>query len=66
MLGIRFALDVALLDRSGRVLAVFDALKPGFSVAGHRDAHAVLEVPAGTLRRAGIVPGSQLEWEAMP
>jgi uncharacterized membrane protein (UPF0127 family) len=63
MIGMRFPIDAALLDREGRVLSVVEHLRPGFRMASHRKAYAVLEVGAGTLRRAGVHPGSTLSWE---
>jgi uncharacterized membrane protein (UPF0127 family) len=63
MMGMRLTLDVALLDRSGRIVAVFEELRPGRAVARHRDAHAALELPAGALRRAALAPGAMLAWE---
>ena len=66
MLGMRMPLDVALLDRGGRVVAVFEELRPGRAIAGHREAHAALELAAGTLRRAALGPGAMLAWEEMP
>jgi uncharacterized membrane protein (UPF0127 family) len=44
----RFAIDVILLDRTGRVLAVHRSIQPWRIVAPAAGAHATLEVPAGT------------------
>lgn len=66
MMGMRLTLDVALLDRSGCVVAVFEELRPGRAIARHRDAHAALELPAGALRRAAVAPGAMLAWEDTP
>ena len=66
MLGMRLTLDVALLDRTGRIVAVFEELRPGRAIASHRQAHAALELPAGTLRRAALGPGAMLAWEETP
>lgn len=66
MLGMRLTLDVALLDRSGRIVAVFEELRPGRAIASHREAHAALELPAGTLRRTALAPGAMLAWEESP
>jgi uncharacterized membrane protein (UPF0127 family) len=63
MLGMRLPLDVALLDRDGRVVATFEALPPGRRVASARGAYVALELGAGALRRAGIGPGTLLDWE---
>ena len=66
MMGMRLSLDVALLDRSGRVVAVFEELRPGRTIASHREAHAALELPAGALRQAALGPGAMLAWEETP
>ena len=62
MLGMRYPIDVAFLDREGRVVAVHAALGPGQRTGWHRAAEVALEVPAGTLGRAAIRPGDRLEW----
>ncbi len=46
----RFAIDAAMLDRSGRVLAIHRAVRPWRLLFAPRDTHAVLEAFAGTLR----------------
>jgi uncharacterized membrane protein (UPF0127 family) len=56
----RFAIDVAFLDRSGRVLALYDGLKPWRLSGFHLTAAGVLEAPAGSLARAGVVKGEVL------
>lgn len=49
MLGMRFPLDVAFLDREGRVVAQYRQLRPGARTGWHRGARDALELPAGTL-----------------
>jgi uncharacterized protein len=44
---VRFSLDVTLLDRGGRVVAVHKNVRPWRIVLPSWSAHAVLEVPAG-------------------
>lgn len=56
-LGMRMAIDVALLDPGGRVLAVARGVPPGRLVA-RRGARAVVEAPAGAL--AGVAAGDRL------
>ncbi len=48
----RFAIDAAMLDRTGRTLAVHQAVHPWRMVFAPRGTHAVLEASAGTLRLA--------------
>ena len=62
MLGMRYPIDVAFLDREGLVVAVHPSLEPGARTGWHRGAEVALEVPAGTLGRAAIRPGDRLEW----
>jgi len=45
----RFAIDAAMLDRTGRTLAVRQTVRPWRLVFAPRGTHAVLEAPAGTL-----------------
>jgi uncharacterized membrane protein (UPF0127 family) len=44
---LRFPLDLAMLDRSGRVLAVRHAVRPWRVVLPIRHTHAILELPSG-------------------
>ncbi|MGA2259580.1 MAG: DUF192 domain-containing protein [Thermoguttaceae bacterium] len=48
-LWMRFAIDVAMLDRTGGVVAVRQAVRPWRLVFAPRGTHAVLEASAGTL-----------------
>jgi uncharacterized protein len=57
----RYSLDVAFLDKSGSVVAVNAAMQPNRMSKIHRGAHAVLEVPAGTLAQTGTVAGDKLQ-----
>jgi len=67
MRGMRYPLDVAILARDGRVVAVYPSLPPGGRTAWrHRGGHATLELPAGTLGRTGTAPGDLLAWSPAP
>ena len=57
--GVKFDLDVAFLDSQLRVVAT-KCLKPK-RFAGSLKSRAVLEAPAGSFEKWGIVVGSQLE-----
>lgn len=57
--GMRFAIDVAHLDRRGRVLRVA-TMAPGRVGRIVWRAHAVVEAEAGALARWGIGPGDVL------
>ena len=60
----RFPIDVVFADRAGTVVAAVEALRPfRFAWGGWRATQAV-ELPAGAARRAGVVPGARLVFEA--
>ena len=44
---LRFALDLVMLDRAGRVLAVRRGVRPWRAVLPTRHTHAILELPSG-------------------
>lgn len=58
--GMRFAIDVAHLDRELRVLSV-TTMVPGRVGGWSRRRGAVLEAEAGSFRRWGLEPGLRLE-----
>lgn len=61
MVGMRYPLDVAVLDRDGRVLHVA-RLRPWTGTTWpRRGASATLEAAAGALAGWGVVVGSRLE-----
>lgn len=57
----RFPIDAVFLDRDLVVLSVSSHLKP-WRTAGKRGAKAVLELPAGEAKRAGLQPGDELRF----
>jgi uncharacterized membrane protein (UPF0127 family) len=67
--GMRYAIDVIYLDKTGRVVKVTEALVPG-RVDGHWRARIVLEMAAHEARRCGIVLGLHLpmpqQFKALP
>lgn len=66
MWGMRFALDVALGDDDGSVLATYHGLRPWRTTSVHRDASWALELPSGTLRASGTSVGDRVGWEIAP
>jgi uncharacterized membrane protein (UPF0127 family) len=62
MLGLRYALDVVMIDRERRVIALYPALAPGGRTAWHRAARFTLELRAGSIEAAGIEAGDELAW----
>ena len=55
-----FPLDVAFLDKRGRVVAVYHDLAPGARTGWHTEARDALELPAGTLARTGTMNGDMI------
>ncbi|MFH9606598.1 DUF192 domain-containing protein [Streptomyces sp. NPDC017448] len=61
--GMRFAIDVAYLDRTFRVLAV-TTMRPGRLGLPRLRARHVVEAEAGAMERWGVRPGVQVELRA--
>lgn len=59
-IGMREALDVAVLDREGTVLAV-TVLRPLGLTRAVRHGRQVLEAPVGSFSRWDLTPGSRVE-----
>ncbi len=57
--GMRFAIDVIFVDRQGYVVKVVRDLKP-WRIALASRAHAVIEMPAGSLRWGQVLIGDRL------
>lgn len=60
-----FAIDALFVDRAWTVVAIHHALPPWRFTGVAWKAHAVIELPAGTLKRAGIRVEDQLIVEPM-
>ncbi|HEX7119417.1 MAG TPA: DUF192 domain-containing protein [Longimicrobiales bacterium] len=60
--GMRYPLDIAVLDRTGRIIAVYAALPPGRRTRLHAAAAHTLELPAGALDRTGTREHDRLVW----
>ncbi len=63
MYGMRYPLDVLLLDGTGSVVASYPGLRPWRRTRVHRGARIALEVPVGTIEGTGTTEGDVLEWE---
>lgn len=63
MWGMQRPLDVLFLDRDGVILRVSE-LQP-WQVGGAARAASVLECAAGTIRRLGLRPGQQLQFQRL-
>jgi uncharacterized protein len=57
----RFPIDVVFLDRDSRVVRTAQHVKPWRILLGAKGAHAVIELPAGTLDTTELKPGDQLD-----
>jgi uncharacterized protein len=55
----RFPIDIAFVAKDGRVIKLRHAV-PARRIAAALRAHAVIEMPSGTLERTGIQPGDRL------
>lgn len=56
----RYPIDVAFVDRTGRVVGTAARLLPWRVTPYHGDARATLELAAGRLERTGTQPGDEL------
>jgi len=66
MIGMRYPIDVAFLDRQGDVVAIYHRLSPGARSQWHRRAAVALEVPAGTFQTTDTQTGDKVEWRPSP
>ena len=63
MLGMKFALDVLHLDKSGTVLRALPNLKPGQLGPLVWRSHLAVELPAGTIAASGTETGDRVVLE---
>ncbi|MBS0307659.1 MAG: DUF192 domain-containing protein [Proteobacteria bacterium] len=59
--GMGYNLDLAFLDRGGKVRKLVSGLRPT-RIAGSLPAYATLELAPGTLAQTGLKKGDQLTW----
>ncbi len=62
-IGMAFPIDVAYLDRNGRVLRTYHQLAPGRIGGVSLRTRSILELPAGTLSRTNTTTGDILEFQ---
>ena len=62
MFGMRFAIDVLLLDEDRRVRKMFPALAPGRNTGMHRGIRYALELPVGVIEASRTQEGDELTW----
>jgi uncharacterized membrane protein (UPF0127 family) len=62
-IGMSFPIDVAYLDKAGRVIHIYRSLPPFRVAAIKLRARSVLELPAGTLARTRTEIGDTVEFQ---
>jgi uncharacterized membrane protein (UPF0127 family) len=60
MFFMRFAIDTVFTDRDRRVVRVVSDVRPWRIALGGPGAHAVLELPVGTIEQSDTRPGDRL------
>jgi uncharacterized membrane protein (UPF0127 family) len=63
MFGMKFAIDIVVLDKNDFVVGVQEALKPGWIGKLFWGAHSTLELPLGAIRSSRTAKGDRFEWE---
>src|SRR3989442_9129992 len=63
MFGMRYPIDLAFLDPGGRIVRTVSGLAPWRVSPRVRAASSVLELPVGTVARAGLTEGTVVEIE---
>jgi len=63
MFGMKFAIDIVVVDRQDVVVGVQENLKPGRIGKPFWGAHSTLELPVGAVRASGTAKGDRLAWE---
>lgn len=66
MYGMRFPLDVIMVDHSGVVVAVHERLPAWSRTPVYRSAHYALELPAGSVASSRTRVGDRLSWRPAP
>jgi len=63
MFGMKFAIDIVVMDKKHRVVGVKADLRPGAIGPLFWGAHSTLERPVGAIAASGTVKGDQVAWE---
>ena len=63
MFGMKFPIDIVVLDKSNVVVGVQEALRPGRIGKLFWRAHSTLELPVGAIRASGTAKGDRIAWE---
>ncbi|HET6347890.1 MAG TPA: DUF192 domain-containing protein [Candidatus Krumholzibacteria bacterium] len=63
MFGMKFAIDIVVLDKNDVVVGVQEGLRPGWIGKLFWRAHSTLELPVGAIRASGTAKGDRIVWE---
>ena len=63
MFGMKFAIDLVVLDKHDVVVGVQSNLKPGWVGKYFWGAHSTLELPVGAIAASGTARGDRVAWE---
>jgi uncharacterized membrane protein (UPF0127 family) len=63
MFGMKFAIDLVVLDKSGRVVGTRTDLRPGRIGPLFWGAHSTIELPVGAIAASETQKGDQIRWE---
>ena len=63
MFGMKFPIDVVVLDKDHKVVGVKPGLRPGRIGPLFWGAHSTLELPVGAIAASGTAKGDVIRWE---
>jgi uncharacterized protein len=63
MFGMKFPIDIVVLDKNDCVVGVQESLKPGWIGRIFWRAHSTLELPPGAIQASRTERGDRIEWE---
>jgi len=63
MFGMKFPIDIVVLDKNDCVVGVQEALKPGWIGKIFWRAHSTLELPPGAIQSSRTQKGDRIQWE---
>jgi uncharacterized membrane protein (UPF0127 family) len=63
MFGMKFPIDIVVLDKNDVVVGVQEALRPGRIGKLFWRAHSTIELPVGAIRASGTAKGDRIAWE---
>ena len=63
MFGMKFPIDIVVLNKKDVVVGVQEALRPGRIGKLFWGAHSTLELPVGAIRASGTAKGDRIAWE---